>query len=131
MKTEKIQMTFDIEKEEKRIKVGLAYCYATEIAFYDYTGQNFDEFVRESKTDSKRILYTILAAMMAYYQAKGEDAPITDADLMYHARPESIVAAFSTVIKLYGEWYRMPQGEQLEKEGDDSKNVKTPAMSTN
>jgi hypothetical protein len=53
----------------KEVKV--AYCYATEILFSDYTGQEFSEFIKEAVVDkntqssSKKVLYAVLSAIIA------------------------------------------------------------------
>lgn len=116
-------------------EVNVAYCYATEIAFRRYTGENVNVlFPKEGKTpDPEHILYVILAAILAYYQAKGEEPPLKSESLMYEATPGELGEAFAEVMRLCGEWYQTPKGEPEEedKEGDDSKNPLPPTTSTN
>ena len=72
--------------------VTLGYCYATEIAYKDLSGEDIAAVIKETfaavnakpqrMPDTKRSIYPVLAAVMAYYQSKDEDAPIKDTDLM-------------------------------------------------
>ena len=113
--------------------VALAYCYATEIAFSDYTGQDINQFIASlmpdddgniPTTDPKKVLYAILSAALTYAQNMGQECPIKDTDLMYSAKPGELIEAFTAVIQLRNEWYHVPEGEPKDKpaEGDDAKN---------
>ena len=110
--------------------VTLAYCFATEIAFREYSGQEFTEFLKEAATaagegnapDPTKLLYAILSAVAAYSQSRGEEMPVTDTDLMYHATPGELTEAFNMVMQLRSEWYTQPEGEPEEKEGKHGKN---------
>ncbi|MCH5307636.1 MAG: hypothetical protein J1E37_06095 [Prevotella sp.] len=115
------------------IKVTLAYCYAFEIAFRDYTGQDFSEFIREiqpddsgnqRQADPKKLLYAILSAIMAYYQSADKEPPVTDRTLMFECPPQELINAFGTVMQLYAEWYHVPEGEPKDNDstGDGAKN---------
>lgn len=104
-------------------EVGVAYCYATEIAFTRYTGVSVDEF--DTKNPEHHI-YIILAAIIAYYESQGEKAPVKDTDLMYNARPAEIIEALRVIFELRNEWYAVPAGDisksKPEKEEDKAKN---------
>lgn len=89
-------------------EVGVAYCYATEIAFTRYTGVSVDEF--DTKNPEHHI-YIILAAIMAYNGAEGLDTTIRDTDLMYNARPAEIIEALRVIFELRAEWYALPAGD--------------------
>lgn len=113
--------------------VALAYCYATEIAFSDYTGQDINQFIASlipdddgnmPTADPKKVLYAILSAALAYAQVKDEECQIKDTDLMYSAKPGELIEAFTVVIQLRNEWYHVPEGEPKDKpaEGEDAKN---------
>jgi hypothetical protein len=106
-------------------KVMLAYCYATEIAFHGYTGKDFTAFINESSMQKNvspnNAMYAIISAIFAYYEANEEESPIVDKDLMFHASPEEIKAAFVAVTQLYREWYNLPAGEQEKSIEDDPK----------
>lgn len=97
----------------KEVKV--AYCYATEILFSDYTGQEFSEFIKEAVVDkntqssSKKVLYAILSAIIAYSQSQGVEAEVVDTDIMFNAQPQEIIEAFSVIISLYNDWYKLPK----------------------
>lgn len=110
----------------KQAKV--AYCYATEIAFHDYTGDNITDFIRlsvkEKADDPKKIAFLILSAVVAYEQAKDEQTKLTDSDIIYNASREEINAAVATILEMWNEWYHLPAGEPQDekKEGEDEKN---------
>ena len=108
-------------------KVTLSYCFATEIAYKDYTGENISDYMKEAiaKTtatppqmpDVKKTMYIILAAMMAYYASKDQEAPVKDGEIMTEATPQELGAALGTVLSLYAQFYAMPE----EMKGKESK----------
>ncbi len=110
----------------KEVKV--AYCYATEILFSDYTGQEFSEFIKEAVVDkntqssSKKVLYAILSAIIAYSLSKNEDAAVIDTDIMFNAQPQEIIDAFTIIISLYNDWYQLPK--QVDKKAEKKKGAK-------
>lgn len=103
----------------------LGYCYATEIAYKDLSGENITDIIQDTVTginatpsrmpDAKRSIYLVLAAVMAYYQSKGEDAPIKDTDLMNDTTPLELGTALGTIINLWAKFYNIPKGEPEEK----------------
>lgn len=103
----------------------LGYCYATEIAYKDLSGEDIASIIQETAAcvnaqpprmpDAKRSIYLVLAAIMAYYQSKGEDAPIKDTDLMNDATPLELGTALGTVINLWAQFYNIPKGEPADK----------------
>ena len=105
--------------------VTLGYCYATEIAYKDLSGEDIASIIQETiacvnaqparMPDAKRSIYLVLSAVMAYYQSQDKDAPIKDTDLMNEATPLEIGTAFGTVLKLRGDFYHIPTGEPAEK----------------
>ena len=105
--------------------VTLGYCYATEIAYKDLSGEDITVILQENfaavnaqpprMPDAKRSIYLVLAAVMAYYQSKGEDAPIRDTDLMNDTTPLELGTALGTIINLWSKFYNIPKGEPEEK----------------
>ena len=105
--------------------VTLGYCYATEIAYKDLSGEGVTAILQEAVNsinaqpphmpDAKRSIYLVLAAVMAYYQSKDEDAPIKDTDLMNDATPLELGTALGTIINLWAKFYNIPKGEPEEK----------------
>lgn len=101
--------------------VTLGYCYATEIAYKDLSGEDIAAIIQDTITcinaqsarmpDAKRCIYLVLAAAMAYYQSKDEDAPIKDTDLMNEATPSELGSALGTIINLWAKFYSIPAGE--------------------
>ena len=105
--------------------VTLGYCYATEIAYKDLSGEDITDILQETfaavnaqparMPDIKRSIYLVLAAIMAYYQSKDEDAPIKDTDLMNDTTPIELGTALGTIITLWAKFYNIPAGEPEEK----------------
>jgi len=105
--------------------VTLGYCYATEIAYKDLSGEDIAAIIQDTiacvnaqpphMPDAKRSIYLVLAAVMAYYQSKGEDAPIKDTDLMNDTTPLELGTALGTIVNLWAKFYHIPTGEPAEK----------------
>ena len=104
-------------------KVTVAYCYASEIAYKDLSGQDIADFMGEvgeaiaanKMPDVKKSIFLLVAAIMSYYETKKEDAPITDAQIMTDATPLEMGAAIGAVLNLRSEFYALPVGEPKEK----------------
>jgi hypothetical protein len=100
-------------------QVTLAYCYATEIAYKDLSDENIADYIKEAVAciqqetdpDVKHTIYAILACMLAFYQSRGEEAPLTDTDLMNDAKPAELGTAIFTIIGLRMDFYHVPKGE--------------------
>ena len=100
--------------------VTLGYCYATEIAYKELSGEDITDIIQETAAcvnaqpprmpDAKRSIYLVLAAVMAYYESKGEDAPIKDTDLMNDTTPLELGTALGTIINLRAKFYNIPNG---------------------
>ena len=110
-------------------QVTLAYCYATEIAFKDLTDQDITDFMIEAvpqiqaqkMPDAKKVVLLIVAALMSYYQSKGDEGektPIEDKDIMYQATADEIGNALGVIIGLRAEFYHIPTGEPEDKPKD-------------
>jgi hypothetical protein len=105
--------------------VTLGYCYATEIAYKDLSGEDIAAIIQETigcinakparMPDTKHSIYLVLAAVMAYYQSKDEEAPIKDTDLMNDATPLELGTALGTIINLWAKFYGIPKGEPADK----------------
>lgn len=105
--------------------VTLGYCYATEIAYKDLSGEDINTIIQDIITvtnaqparmpDAKRSIYLVLAAIMAYYQSKDEDAPIKDTDLMNDTTPLELGTALGIIINLCSKFYNIPKGEPADK----------------
>lgn len=105
--------------------VTLGYCYATEIVYNDLSGEEISAILQETfaavnakpprMPDTKRSIYLVLAAVMAYYQSINEDAPIKDTDLMNETSPVELGKALGTIINLWAKFYNIPKGEPKEK----------------
>ena len=111
-------------------QVTVAYCYATELAYKDLSGQDIADFMGEvgeaiaanKMPDVKKSIFLLVAAIMSYYETKKEDAPISDAQIMTEATPLEMGAAIGAVLNLRSEFYALPEGEPKEKK--NSRKVK-------
>jgi hypothetical protein len=65
--------------------------------------------------DTKRSIYLVIAAIMAYYESVKEEAPIKDIDIMSEATPIELGKALGTIINLWAKFYNIPKGEPAEK----------------
>lgn len=105
--------------------VTLGYCYATEIAYKDLSCEDIADIIQETiacvnaqparMPDAKRSIYLVLAAVLAYYQSKDEDAPIRDTDLMNNTTPLELGTALGAIINLWAKFYNIPAGEPEDK----------------
>jgi len=102
-------------------QVTLAYCFATELAFKNFTGTNIEDF---DPTSPEHVIYLILSAIAAYYQKREEDAPIKDTDLMYDAKPAELISGLTEAMKLRAEWYEIPKGEKTKEQPSEGKEPK-------
>lgn len=106
-------------------KVGVAYCYATEIAFARYTGKNIEDAFREGQQISpENVLYLILSAIVAYYESRNQQPPVESTSVMYKATPQEITSAITDITNLRLSWYSLPPLEKLkaDKEAAEAKN---------
>lgn len=109
----------------------LGYCYATEIAYTDLTGEDIQDFMQEAfnavsteatrMPNPKKAIYAILACLLAYYQSKGEEAPVKDTDLMNDITPQELGIAIGTIIGLRTQFYHLPESEQKAAEREQTK----------
>lgn len=105
--------------------VTLGYCYATEIIYKDRSDEDIANIIQETigcinaqparMPDVKHSIYLVLAAVMAYYQSKDEEAPIKDTDLMNEVTPLELGTALGTIINLWAKFYGIPKGEPADK----------------
>ena len=112
------------DKTEQRT-VTLGYCYATEIIYKDLSDEDIANIIQETigcinaqparMPDTKRSIYLVLAAIMAYNQSINEEAPIKDTDLMNEATPLELGTALGTIINLWAKFYNIPKGEPADK----------------
>lgn len=105
--------------------VTLGYCYATEIAYKDMSGEDITAILQETAAcvnaqparmpDVKRSIYLVLAAATAYYESKEKASPIEATDLMNDTTPIELGTALGTIITLWAKFYNIPKGEPEEK----------------
>lgn len=105
--------------------VTLGYCYATEIAYKDLSGENITDIIQDTITginatpsrmpDAKRSIHLVLAAIIAYYESIKKEAPIKDTELMNETSPVELGKALGTIINLWAKFYNIPKGEPKDK----------------
>ena len=113
-------------------QVTLAYCYATEISYkilsdediIDFGQEVIEKIQHEQMPDIRKTIFLILASMNAYYESKGEKAPVSDKELMYECTPQEIGQALGVIIGLRSQFYHVPSDEPQDKpaEGKKEKN---------
>ena len=118
--------------------VEMLYCAATETGYESISGQSCEIFIPEISKDKKGkeqirmrattrdYIQLAVAAVIAAYTRKGEDAPVTADDILYNATSQEVTKLITTVIELRNAWYQVPsvikpeddiQKDQNEEEG--------------
>lgn len=115
---------------QKQVKIAgrevcMAYCYATEVAFREYAGEDLGEFISRLASggsgapDPQKVVYAIISSVLPYYQSRGEEPPVNDGTLLYECGPEELSQLLVEVLRLRASWYRIPAGEPEEVEGGE------------
>lgn len=105
----------------------MRYCAATETGYEKISGKSSAIFVPDIEKDEEGKIINIkpkamtedfiilaVAAIIAAYQRKGENAPITADDIIYEANPSEVEELIKTIIKLRNEWYKIPDVVKVE-----------------
>ena len=105
----------------------MRYCAATETGYEKISGRSSTIFVPDIEKDEKGHITNIkpkamtedfiilaVAAIIAAYQRKGEDAPITADDIIYEANPAEVKELIKMIINLRNEWYKIPDVVKVE-----------------
>lgn len=117
------------ETEQRTATMG--YCFATEIAYTDLSGEDIQDFMQDAvnavSTEThrmpnlKKTIYAIMSCMMAYYQSIGEEPPVKDTDLMNEITPQELGIAIGTILGLRTQFYHLPESEQKAAEREQTK----------
>jgi len=114
--------------------VELLYCAATETGYESISGQSCEIFIPEISKDKKGkeqirmrattrdYIQLAVAAVIAAYTRKGEDAPVTADDILYNATSQEVTQLITTVIELRNAWYLVPS--IIKPEDDTQKDQK-------
>jgi len=114
--------------------VELLYCAATETGYESISGQSCEIFIPEISKDEKGkeqirmrattrdYIQLAVAAVIAAYTRKGEDAPVTADDILYNATSQEVTKLITTVIELRNAWYQVPS--VIKPEDDTQKDLK-------
>ena len=54
-----------------------------------------------------------------FYQEQEQDAPVTDKDIIYRAKPKELIEALTAVLAMRADWYESPKGEATDEEPKD------------
>jgi hypothetical protein len=128
-------------------EVKMRYCAAAETGYEALTGKPstvFSPIVEEYGEDGKPTkvkppvattddyLKLAIAAIVAAYARKDEEAPITAEEILYDASPKEITELMITVITLRNQWYAIPDVVPATETDEaptpeDEKNVPPPA----
>ena len=115
------------------VEIGLAYCYATEIAFKEMSEDDINDFIQNAihtihagkMPDIKKTLFLIASSHLAYTESHGDrDVTISYGDLITASTPSEIVTALVTIIKLREDFYNVPSGEPEDKPAPDGSPVR-------
>ena len=104
----------------------MLYCAATETGYESISGQSCEIFIPEISKDkqgkdqiqmraaTRDYIQLAVAAIIAAYTRKGEEAPVTADDILYNATSQEVTALITTVIELRNAWYKVPSVIQPE-----------------
>ena len=107
-------------------EVEMLYCAATETGYESISGQSCEIFIPEISKDkqgkdqiqmraaTRDYIQLAVAAIIAAYTRKGEEAPVTADDILYNATSQEVTALITTVIELRNAWYKVPSVIQPE-----------------
>ena len=129
----------------------MRYCAAAETGYEAITGKLstvFSPIVEEYGEDGKPTklkppvattddyLKLAIAAIVAAYARKDQEAPITAEEILYDATPKEITELMTVVITLRNQWYTIPDVVPATETDeaptpDDGKNVPPPATNSN
>ena len=121
--------------------VELLYCAATETGYESISGQSCEIFIPEISKDNKGkeqirmrattrdYIQLAVAAVIAAYTRKGEDAPVTADDILYNATSQEVTKLITTVIELRNAWYQVPS--VIKPEDDTQKDQKEESAQKN
>ena len=99
----------------------MRYCAATETGYEKISGKSSAIFVPEIEKDkevnikevkhnatTEDFIILAVAAIIAAYQRKHEEAPVTADDIIYEANPADVTELLKTICELRNEWYNIP-----------------------
>ena len=123
----------DKNGKESQVSVMLGYCFATEIAFKEMSGEDVGKFVRDAvkdlgnnvEPDRQKSIYLIMAAVEAYYESIGKKTPITEKDLMNSHQSGEFGTALGTILGMHIKMNTPPKGDDEDKK-DDSQDEEEP-----
>ena len=124
----------DKNGKECQVSVMLGYCFATEIAFKEMSGEDVGMFVKEAvkdlgnnvEPDRQKSIYLIMSAIEAYYESISKKAPITEKDLMNSHKSGEFGTALGTILGMHIKMNTPPRGDDEGKENGNQDNEEEP-----
>lgn len=125
---------------EKKITIAgkeakLLYCFQTEIAYHDITGEELNTFInstikdaKDNKTpDGKKVACAIVAANIASSEYEGIEQTLTIKDILHKANAAEILQAFAAILELFIKFYQTPveEANKDDKKGGSKKPKKS------
>lgn len=115
-------------------EINIRYCMASETGYEVISGNSSEIFLPHKtgtddngepiyeppKAQTGDFLRLAFACIVAAYESKGEETPISVNEILYEATPEEITALITTTIELRKEWYNIPAVVKPETEEKES-----------
>lgn len=104
-------------------EVEVIYCAATETGFETLRDKSMGVFAPdEGKATTEDYIALGFVGIIAAYTRRGEDVPITSADILYDATPAEVQSLIVTILELRNEWYQVPSIVKPESKQGKRKN---------
>ena len=104
-------------------EVDVIYCAATETGFETLRDKSMGVFAPgEGEATTEDYIALGFAGIIAAYTRRGEDAPVTSADILYDATPAEVQSLIVTILELRNEWYQVPSIVKPESKRGKRKN---------
>ena len=102
-------------------EVFMCYCAATETGYETISGKSSIIFVPKVIKDANGKVQTVepncnmadcitlaVAGIIASYDFRNQEAPITSQDILYHAAPQEVQNLITSILEMRNEWYQVP-----------------------
>lgn len=135
-----IKMNVVRDGEEKDVDVRLRYCIASETGFEVLSNKESSIFVPtptgetdeqgnpvydKPKATTEDYLRLAIACILAAYECKGEEPPVTVNDILYGSSPEEVTNLIAATVELRLKWYHISElvKPETNKKEDAGKNA--------
>ena len=110
----------------------MCYCAATETGYETISGKSSVIFIPKVIKDAKGQVQTVepncnmadcitlaVAGIIASYDRRHQEAPITSEDILYNAAPSEVQNLITAILEMRNEWYQVPNMIKKEDGGPD------------